>query len=136
MRWSPVLPVVLLAAVAGTQVWLARSVDLAAWKGGGFGMFSTLDDGPHRRVRVYVSGPGRSEEVEISASLEDTAMRLATLPSQTWLSRLADGVVADERRHDRPVSHVRVEVWRVRFDSVTLGATSILLRRYEHDAPP
>ena len=40
------------------------------WKGGGFGMFSTLDHGGFRGVDVVVDAPGRSEQVEIAASLQ------------------------------------------------------------------
>ena len=40
----------LLVAVASTQIALSRTFDLTAWKGGGFGMFSTLDHAGYRVV--------------------------------------------------------------------------------------
>ena len=89
--------------VAGTQVTLARRAGLSPWKGGGFGMFSTTDDAGRRRVRVFVTAPERSEEIAIAPSLEDAARRAAVLPADDELSRLAQRVVARERRYRRPV---------------------------------
>ncbi|HVH57824.1 MAG TPA: hypothetical protein VM791_16285 [Vicinamibacterales bacterium] len=134
------LPVGLLLLVAGTQVILTRTAALSPWKGGGFGMFSTTDDGGRRRVRVFVSAPERSEEVAIAPSLEDAARRAAVLPADYELSRLAMGVVARERRYARPVETVRIEAWRIDYTPDTLAATSRLLRQYVYrvgtPAPP
>ena len=124
------LPVGLLVLVAGTQVVLSRNAALSPWKGGGFGMFSTTDDGGRRWVRVFVSAPERSEEVAIAPSLEDAARRAAVLPADYELSRLAVGVVARERRYARPVETVRIEAWRIDYAPGTLAATSRLLREY------
>jgi hypothetical protein len=124
------LPAGLLVLVAGTQVLLARSAALTPWKGGGFGMFSTTDDAARRRVRVFVSAPERSEEIAIAPSLEDAARRAAALPADYELSRLAERVVARERRYARPVETVRIEAWRIDYAPDTLAATSRLLREY------
>ena len=64
------VPAALLAAVSVVQIVLAATLHLSAWKGGGFGMFSTLDHGGFRGVDVVVDAPGRSEQVEIAASLQ------------------------------------------------------------------
>jgi hypothetical protein len=132
MRFTPaeLLPVGLLVIVAGTQVTLARRVDLTPWKGGGFGMFSTTDDAARRRVRVFVTAPERSEELAIAPSLEDAARRAAVLPVDYELARLAEAVVARERRYARPVETVRIETWRIDYAPDTLAATSRLLREY------
>ena len=74
---SKLLPPILLAAVALIQIGLARAVDLTAWKGGGFGMFATLDHGAYRGVRIVVDAPDRSEALEIPPSLETAAARAA-----------------------------------------------------------
>jgi hypothetical protein len=124
------LPVGLLVLVAGAQVALARSAALTPWKGGGFGMFSTTDDGARRRVRVFVSAPERSEEIAIAPSLQDAARRAAVLPADYALARLAKGVVARERRYARPVETVRIETWRIDYAPITLAATSRLIREY------
>ena len=128
--WRTVLPVALLITVAAAQVTLARTSSLSPWKGGGFGMFSTTDDAGRRRARVFVSAPGRSEEIAIPPSLEDAARRAAALPSDAQLSRLARGVLARETRYRRPVETVRIETWRVEYAPGTLAATSRRIRDF------
>ena len=91
---------------------LARTADLSPWKGGGFGMFASVDGLPFRWVRLYVSAPARSEELVIPASLEDHARRVATWPHGRALEALAGAVIAREQRLHRPVETVRVEIWR------------------------
>jgi hypothetical protein len=134
------VPPVLLVAVAVCQIGLAKASGLTAWKGGGFGMFSTTDDGGRRWVRVYVTAPERSEEIAISPSLEDAADRAAVLPSDAALARLARRVVERERRNGRPVHEVRIEAWRTEFTPGTLAAFSRRLRDVVHHvdavAPP
>ena len=128
--WRAALPMFLLLAVAYAQVALVRTADLSPWKGGGFGMFSTTDDSGRRRVRVFVSAPERSEELAITPSLEEAAMRAAVLPADAELSRLARAVVDREHRYRRPVDSVRIEAWRIEYAPVTLAATSRLLREF------
>ena len=130
MAWRATLPVALLLAVACAQVTLARTAGLSPWKGGGFGMFSTTDDAGRRHVRVFVSAPERSEEIAITPSLEDAAVRAAVLPSDSELSRLARRVVERERRYKRPVDAVRIEAWRIEYAPDTLSATTRLARSF------
>ena len=56
------VPAALLAAVSVVQIVLAATLHLSAWKGGGFGMFSTLDHGgiPWRRRGGGRAGPVRT----------------------------------------------------------------------------
>jgi hypothetical protein len=128
--WRATLPVALLLTVACAQVTLARTAGMSPWKGGGFGMFSSTDDSGRRRVRVFVSAPERSEEIAISPSLQDAAARAAVLPASGELSRLAQRVVARERRNGRPVEEVRIETWRIEYAPDTLAATSRLMRDF------
>ena len=130
---SRLTPLVLLIAVAAVQIVLARTVDLTAWKGGGFGMFSTLDHGAYRRVDIVVDAPDRSEALEIPESLEVSAARAALCPAEWLLRRLAEGVVARERRNARPVSRVTLKVWRTEFNRATLHATEQPLRTFVYD---
>jgi len=134
--WRALLPVSLLVVVAGAQVTLATTAGLSPWKGGGFGMFSTTDDGGRRYVRVFVSAVERSEEITISPSLEDAARRAAVLPRDAELSRLARRVVERERRHRRPVDTVRIETWRIEYARDTLAATTRLTREFVYRVDP
>jgi hypothetical protein len=105
-------PSALLCAIAATQMILASTAGLSPWKGGGFGMFASIDSSPFRWVRLYVEAADRSEEIAVPASLADAAGRVAAWPHRRALVRLARAVAARERRHGRPVDRVRVEVWR------------------------
>jgi hypothetical protein len=128
--WRALLPVSLLIVVACTQVTLALTAGLTPWKGGGFGMFSTTDNGERRYVRIFVSAVDRSEEITVSPSLSDAASRAAVLPRDAELSRLARRVVKRERRHRRPVEMVRIETWRIEYARDTLAATTHLTREF------
>ena len=128
--WRTALPVALLVTVACAQVVLARTASLSPWKGGGYGKFSTTDDGARRHERVFVRAPERSEEIAITPSLEDAARRAAVLPSDPQLTRLAQRVVEREGRYGRPVDSVRVETWRIDYAPDTLAATSRRLREF------
>jgi hypothetical protein len=134
--WRALLPVSLLIVVACTQVTLALTAGLTPWKGGGFGMFSTTDNGERRYVRVFVSAVDRSEEITISPSLSDAASRAAVLPRDAELSRLARRVVERERRHRRPVEMVRIETWRIEYARDTLAATTHQTREFVYRVDP
>ena len=134
--WRARLPVTLLVAVAGVQVTLATTAGLSPWKGGGFGMFSTTDDGGRRYVRIFVTAPERSEEISIAPSLEDAARRAAVLPRDAQLSYLARHVVERERRYRRPVDAVRIQNWRVEYAKATLAATSRMTREFLYRVDP
>lgn len=124
------LPVALLVTVAAAQVTLATTAGLTPWKGGGFGMFSTTDDGGRRYVRIFVGAHERSEEITVTPSLHDAARRAEALPRDRQLARLARRVVERERRHGRPVDVVRIEAWRIEYARDTLAATPRLMREY------
>jgi hypothetical protein len=129
------LPPLLLTVVALLQIVLARTADLTAWKGGGFGMFSTLDHGAYRGVDIVVDAPDRSESLEIPPSLEIAAARAAAFPVD-WLMRdLAERVVMRERRYERAVSRVTVTAWRADFDRAALRASERPLRTFIYDVP-
>jgi hypothetical protein len=122
-QWRVWLPAILLIVIAMVQIMLAKTAALSPWKGGGFGMFSTIDGTAFRYVRIFVEGPERSEELEIAPSQEDAAARAELFPSDALLRRLAGAVAAREKRYGRPVSMVRLEVWRTEFSAGSLDAT-------------
>jgi hypothetical protein len=129
-RWIPPL---VLCIVAVAQIVLARTIGLTPWKGGGFGMFSSLDHSGYRGVDVVIDAPDRSEGLQIPASLEDSAARAAACPTDWLLRHLAEGVVARERRYERSVTRVRLTMWRTEFDPVTLRASERTLRTFVYD---
>jgi len=106
------VPAILLICLAAGQMTLARTALLSPWKGGGFGMFASIDGLPFRQVRVFVEAPNRSKEIALPDSLEATAAKAATWPHAGSLERLARAVIAREHSRGRAVDSVRVEVWR------------------------
>ena len=127
-QWRTAIPAALLLAVAVSQVVLVRVADLSPWKGGGFGMFATTDGTAFRYVRLFVDAPGRSEELNVTDSLEFDAVRAQLFPSQRFLTRLGEAAGARELRNGREAATVRVEVWKVKFSDQPLRANEHRLR--------
>ncbi|HET7220971.1 MAG TPA: hypothetical protein VFJ02_23115 [Vicinamibacterales bacterium] len=125
-RLALVLPAVLLLTVASVQMALARYAGLSPWKGGGFGMFASVDGQPFRWLRIVVSAPDRSEELAVPAALADEAHRLITWPRERAVQAFARSLIAREQRHSRPVETIRIEVWRVDI-SPSLDASDVLM---------
>ena len=122
--------------VALTQIGLARRAGLSPWKGGGFGMFSTLDARPHRHLRIHVEGAGLPEELGVPAWAQVQASVVETLPTDAHFERLGRAVVAHEQARGRAPNRVRLELWRDEHDAVTLRPTSRKLREYVWRASP
>ena len=129
------VPALLLVAVAIVQIGLSERVGLTPWKGGGFGMFSTLDHSGFRRIDVVIDAPDRSEHLEIAPSLQLEAARATALPVDWLLRDLAAGIAARERRQDRAVSRVTLSVWSADFDRTTLRGSERPLRTFVYDVP-
>lgn len=84
---SLVIPV-LAALIATCQVVLAWTVALTPWKGAGFGMFSTVDAGPLRQVRMELRSANRTARAVLPPTRE---FQLAcNLPTDGNLEALAD----------------------------------------------
>ena len=129
-------PALLLALVAVCQIVLSKTADLTPWKGGGFGMFATLDHNAYRRLDVVVEGTERSEALEIPPSLQAAAARAAAFPAEWMLRSLAEGVAQREQRYLRSVSRVTITVSRTDFDRATLHASERPLRVFTYTVPP
>ena len=86
------LPVALLVAVAAAHFGLVRCCALHPWLGGGFGMFSTVDERHFRALRIDAEG---EQPVELPPELEDAAERAEALPSEARLRALAGALATD-----------------------------------------
>ena len=111
-RIATLLPAILLLVVAGTQMVLARTAGLSPWKGGGFGMFASVDGAPFRWIRIFVAGSNRSEEIALPSALDDEAYRVVTWPHRRAFDHFAGAVADQEHRKGHHVDAVRVEVWK------------------------
>jgi hypothetical protein len=112
-EWRVLLPAAVLFAVAILQIGLAKKADLNPWKGGGFGMFSSIE---HRQTRIFVPGENGDEELGIPPSQEKQATRAKQFPSESNLLELAMAVAARENKYGRSPRVVRIEVWRSEFN--------------------
>ena len=80
-RLLTAIPIGALVLIAGLQFILATRYGLSAWKGGGFGMFSTIDSPDARFLRIYLITPqGRLPAIP-PAFVAKQSLRLQTLPS-------------------------------------------------------
>ncbi len=132
-RVAIALPAAVLMTIACCQIALTRTSRLSPWKGGGFGMFASLDGIGFRSVRLFVDGPARSEELTVPASLAADAMKVAALPTERALRSFAGRVLARERQKQRPADSVRVDVWRTSF-SPTLESSSTRISTLTREA--
>jgi hypothetical protein len=112
-------PVLLLLGVAAIQIYHAEVLDLTAWKGGGFGMFSTLDGRDNRRLIVTLVRRRSDQEERQPAALPRTARvaRLAkqarAMPSAERVQALADALAAQPWRIDQKLADGAPEKARV-----------------------
>jgi hypothetical protein len=130
------IPLVLVV-VALTQITLAHTAALTPWKGGGFGMFASMDQLETRFVRIELVDPaGDALPVAIdrfagSADVGDLLERARALPDQGSLEAVAERVrtrrwtqedgtavpSADEELGDTvDLQLIRVSVWVYLYD--------------------
>jgi len=125
------LPVILLVVLALSQIYLARTVSLSPWAGGGFGMFSTPDAPRSRTVRAYVLTPGVKREIAIPDSLKDAALRAAAIPTDLRLTALALGIAGAPTPEHVPPRAVLIEVWKTEYDPETLAPLPGIVKSLE-----
>jgi hypothetical protein len=80
----------LLCAVAAAQLYLVEHRSLSRWKGGGFGMFSTVDSPSARFLRVYLMSDSGEVPVLIPSEARELAQKVRVLPSKQRLEELTD----------------------------------------------
>jgi hypothetical protein len=97
---------------------------------------TTSDSTVFRYIRLFVDGPGRSEEISLAESLEDVAIRAQIFPADHFLRQLADAVAAREQHDGRPVSTVRVEAWRIGFHGSVMHGTERRVRSFTLHVQP
>ena len=131
-RRVALIPVLLLLVVASIQIYLAHNLYLTPWKGGGFGMFSTTDGNANRSLRIYVTGPNRSEGLLLKGSLEDLAARAQAFPGDHQLETLAKAIYRDQQRKQLPIDKVHIEVLRTVYEKPDLQASLQVIRKYSY----
>ena len=79
----------LLCSIACLQIFLAMTKSLSPWKGGGFGMFSTVDSPDARFLRIYLINGNEETAVPLPDSLKIFGREVQTIPSAALTSDLA-----------------------------------------------
>lgn len=83
-----------LLLVAGLQVWRVQASGQSAWKGGGFGMFSTVDTPNARFVRLYVTTTeGKRAPIAPPAGMSKLVSELRTTPTEARAGEFARSLV-------------------------------------------
>jgi hypothetical protein len=92
------LPVALLVGVALTHAYRVEVFDLTPWKGGGFGMFSTLDGRDNRRLIVSLVQRRADKKREVAVdlptkgSVRQLAEKAQAMPTEERLRLLAEAI--------------------------------------------
>jgi hypothetical protein len=124
--------VLLLCAVALTQIWLARHADLSPWSGGGFGMFSSTDVFARRHLHVWIVSPAFRQELEVPRPLDEDMRRALALPTEARLRALGKRLLEaypDASRADA----LTLTVYATQFDARTLVPSGRPLRSLRMD---
>ncbi|WP_342377170.1 hypothetical protein NVS55_37900 [Myxococcus stipitatus] len=91
----------LLVLVAAVHLFLVEAKGLSPWKGGGFGMFSTVDSPSARFLRVYLVEGASEVQVRLPDRMKDLGYDVRVLPTHAALeglaSRVASGTWVPER---------------------------------------
>ena len=88
-----------LCLVALFHVYRVRCCEQTPWKGGGFGMFSTVDQGTARYLRVYLLTDEGEIPVAVPPRWQKRAAELCAAPDRAGLKQLAWDL-ADVHWHD------------------------------------
>jgi len=120
------LPSAILVCVALVQIRLGYfGTRLTPSKGGGYGLFSTVDKQPNRQVRITLIGPSGEQQVALRAKhpLERAIYKARAYPTPARLDALASAIAAEARGDG--IQAVRVEVWKLAFDPATLSVSRV-----------
>jgi hypothetical protein len=85
----------LVAGLHVVRVWTARQTP---WKGGGFGMFSTIDSEANRFLRVYLITDSGELPLPLPAGLDKAAAEQRAAPSTAGLQAIARRLAAQDWR--------------------------------------
>ena len=85
---------VLLSAVAAVQIYLVDRNDLSRWKGGGFGMFTTVDSPSARVFFFYLSTSDGEIPVMVPRDLAKLSHKARVMPTAERITVLAQRLQA------------------------------------------
>lgn len=84
---------ILLIIVAFTHIYYSKSAELTPWKGGGFGMFCTVDSKQARFFRLYlIDENGDKIPASMPTPLKNDVSKLKAIPTPSGLEKLVDDI--------------------------------------------
>lgn len=94
-------------------------------------MFSTTDAPRRRHVHAYSMSPGVRREIVIPYHLRDTALRAAALPTDAYLTRLADELAKIPSPECGTARSIVIQVWKTEYDPDFLVPSGSMVRSLE-----
>lgn len=92
-----------LCLVAGLHAWRVARLDQTPWKGGGFGMFSTVDSEAARFLRCYaIAAEGQRVPLAVPPVLSGWEAELRVVPTPARLAALAERLAEMELQSKLP----------------------------------
>jgi hypothetical protein len=82
----------LLVIIACTQIYLVSAKSLSPWKGGGFGMFSTIDSPSARFLRLYLIDGTKEIAIPVPDNLRRASVDLCTFPTRPATLAIAEKI--------------------------------------------
>ncbi len=132
--WLGVAPVIALIVFALLQITLSFTRDLTPWKGGGFGMFSTVDQPRIRFVRVWIEvRSGESLFVPPSPASRQERLRAASYPVRSTMQALAERVIGRARASGQDVVAARLVYFKREFDAESLALRPLRIDEYRFE---
>ena len=81
---------ILMALVAVIQIFLVENYSLSRWKGGGFGMFTSVDSPSSRFLRIYLISTDGEIPVLVPRELRRLSHQLRVMPTESSLNKLVN----------------------------------------------
>lgn len=112
--------------MAAAQIVLTRTGPLAPWRGGGFGLFSTVDKSENRILLGWLETPEGDLPINVD-SRTDEGREVIAFPTAARLDRLARRLAAEHEPADGKA--LRLEVWKRTFDASAPSTRRALVAR-------
>lgn len=123
------VPAVILTLVASAHVWRWHHETVSAWRGGGFGMYSTMSDQRGRRVFIFVRDQyGDWQRAEAPQAMRRANETIMIRASRRNLINYGDQIACNsEIRFKYPkLKAVRVDFRELSFDDKVYTVTNSL----------
>lgn len=113
------LPLFIMVLIAMSQFVIAQKLPLSPWKGGGFGMFSTVDSPQARRVLVFAEDNGKKTRIPYSV-YKELNQNFRILPTRERFNDLIDRFMANQApllMKDKTERKFTFEYWKMEFNA-------------------